>query len=131
MTYTKFNLNSISVLINNRVEQDIFLRMGLQPLRVNIPSFKSPINSGKSANNTGLNSFKIIVRKNSYYEEAFSFGSTATVTDIQGLPQGMIYELGCFKGSPQLDGEYTVIIRLSDGSTITGAIIVPQLPRLL
>jgi hypothetical protein len=100
----------------------------IQPVSVSVEDYKPPTIA--SGSGEGLNSFRIVVQKYSYFEQYLSF-KAGKVIDVSGLPQGMVYELGYLKGSPLISGKYTVSIKMEDESVVTGLLVVTQVPREL
>lgn len=100
----------------------------IQPVSVSVEDYKPP--TASSGSGEGLNSFRIVVQKYSYFEQYLSF-KTGKVLDVSGLPQGMVYELGYLKGSPLISGKYTIYIKMKDESVISGLLVVTQVPREL
>jgi hypothetical protein len=86
--------------------------------------------TGKQTNDGGLKSFRIVIQKQSYFEQFLSFSNTDVVS-VDGLPQGIVYQDGYIKGSAKLSGKYGVIINFSDNKVLTGTLIVTALPRTL
>jgi hypothetical protein len=87
--------------------------------------------SGSSSSGTSMKSLKLTIQKNSYIEHLFSFGNNIFIKDISGLPSGIIFAKNYLKGSPTISGKYSILIKLSDNSSIPGTIIVTQMHRKL
>ncbi|NMM62373.1 hypothetical protein HBE96_06660 [Clostridium sp. P21] len=77
-----------------------------------------------------MKDFKIVAQKYSYIEYDMDFEEN-TIKNIEGLPQGMIFDKNCLKGTPMISGNFLISIQLNNGTIISGLIIVPQLPRQL
>ncbi|WP_315067310.1 hypothetical protein [uncultured Clostridium sp.] len=120
--------NPAVTLIENRIPYTKNSFTLIQPVSVSVEDYKPPtVASGSSE---GLNGFRIVVQKYSYFEQYLSF-KTGKVVKVSGLPQGMVYELGYLKGSPLISGKYTISVKMEDESVITGLLVVTQVPREL
>jgi hypothetical protein len=132
MSYKVLNLVPYNVKVQNGVKKYTVAPVtNTSTLYVRVQSYKNVLNAGTTTGGGSLNSFVLTFQKFSYYEQSLSFGNNVKVIGASGLPQGMIFELDCIKGSPLLSGQSTVTLKLSDNSTVVGLIIVPELPRIM
>jgi hypothetical protein len=131
MSYRALNLQPLNVLVQKGTRPLISLPvLNMPTLHVAVEGYKNPLNASTSSGN-GLNSFVIEMQPQSYYKFALTFNQGVVITDITGLPQGMFVEKQYLKGSPKINGEFTVSVKLSDGSTLSGMLIVTPIPRQL
>jgi hypothetical protein len=132
MSYKILNLVPYSVKVQNGVKKYTVAPVtNASTLYVKVQSYKNVLNAGSTTGGGSLSSFVLTFQKYSYYEQSLSFGNSVHVIGAVGLPNGMMFESGCIKGSPLLSGTSTITLQLSDNSTITGLVIVPDLPRVL
>ena len=105
----------------------------LEPLSILVESDRPPTGItgvGGGTGNGGLKNFRFITQKDNYFECTLNIVDT-TVTEIIGLPSGIEFINGAFRGAPTISGTFYITLVLNDGSAIEGTIIVTQVPRKL
>lgn len=124
-----FNELSITVVDDNHSNIQLFSN-SINSVSVLVESERPPSGIAGSAGtgNGGLNNIQLIIQKNNYFECKLDITNT-TVTDIIGLPPGIVFNDDKLRGSATVSGKYYITIRLEDGSGIEGSIEVLQLQR--
>ena len=120
-----------TIVVDERVNNLSLDVPNLEPLSILVESDRPPsgITGGGGGNgNSGLKNFKFITQKDNYFECTLNIVDTS-VTEILGLPDGIEFVKGSFRGSPTISGTFYITLNLSDGSFIEGTIIVTQVPR--
>jgi hypothetical protein len=122
-----FNMDD-DMVINNGIPYIKTDTLDIPPITMIINDLIPP--TGKASNDGGLKSFRIVIQKQSYFEQFLSF-SNNDIISVDGLPQGIRYENGYIRGSATLSGKYNIIINFSDNTVLTGLLIVTPLQRVL
>jgi len=77
-----------------------------------------------------IKDFSIVAQKYSYIEYYIGFNKN-TIKNVTGLPQGMVFNKDCLKGTPMISGDHLITIELDSKTIIRGILKVPRLPRQL
>lgn len=124
-------INNAYTFVENYIPYKRNSTMVIQPATVNIEDYKPPnTTSSAFSGGGGLKGFRIVIQKNSYFEQYLSF-STGSVIDITALPSGMVFENGYLKGAPTMSGDFAINIKMDDNTCLSGLLIVTQVPREL
>ena len=127
--YNKINIDDVYISVQNAVSSTKSTNVTVEPIVISVEDYKPPV-IGTVSNGGGLKGFRMVLQKQSYYEQYLSF-TDGSVKDITGLPMGMIFDGSYLKGTPTISGRFAITIRLDNNSVISGLLIVSQVPRHL
>ncbi|GAA0082345.1 hypothetical protein LAV60_07335 [Clostridium sporogenes] len=143
-TYVHKNVNKEVVIKNNNImikninnkivakDNNIVIKSSDIMIKYYVPYSGNILKCNEEKTNAEgkIKDFRIVAQKYSYIEYHLGFDKNI-IEDIKGLPQGMIFDKKCLKGTPMISGDYLINIKLNNGTIVKGILKVPRLPRQL
>jgi hypothetical protein len=124
---SKFVIKDLEIMVENIVPNNFNAKLNIQPLYIPVEDYKPP-DIGNITTGGSLKGFRLVMQKLAYMEQYLSFYDKS-IKDITGLPQGLFYENGYLKGSPNISGKFNINIKFDDNTSMPGLIVVTQVPR--